>query len=154
MSLMPQKVASFVAAILCRWPLAPAVLLAGCGAKDEIPGRLPTYAITGEVFVDGQPAVDAFVYLNPAGADRPRLRPYAQVDNTGKFAVSTYETRDGAPAGEYVVTIEWLTYQPLGNQWSGPDKLGGRYAKPSESNLRLTVEEQQREPVRYELSGK
>lgn len=124
-----------------HWLALVAVLLGGCGAKDDIPGRLPTYAVTGEVFVDGQPAADAFVYLNPRGDRPPQLRPYAQVDSQGKFAISTYLAGDGAPAGEYVITIEWLTYQQFSNQWSGPDKLNGQYARAEDSTFKASVHE-------------
>jgi hypothetical protein len=76
------------------------------------------------------------------------------VDKEGRFAISTYLSGDGAPAGEYAITLEWLTYKPFGNQWGGPDKLKGRYSKVADSDLRITVEQQPQQNLRYTLTLK
>ncbi len=36
-----------------------------------------------------------------------KLRPYAWTDADGSFSLSTQSDRDGAPLGEYHVTVEW-----------------------------------------------
>jgi hypothetical protein len=120
--------------------LAPALLcLSSCGEGND---RLQVFPVAGELFVDEQPAHEAFVYLHPvkADADHP-MRPYGQVDKEGKFKIATYVSADGAPAGEYIVTIEWLTFNALGNQWGEPDKLDGKYRDPATSEIRVTVKE-------------
>jgi hypothetical protein len=52
--------------------------------------------------------------------------------------VSTYRAEDGAPAGQYDVTIVWL---PKG--YNGPleksNKLPGRYSQPATSGLKVEV---------------
>jgi hypothetical protein len=132
--------------------LGPALLAStiGCGQGDD---RLTAYPVTGEVFVDGKPATDCFVYFNPVVPDSKHpMRPYGQVDSAGKFSISTYLSGDGAPPGEYIVTFEWLTYQPLGNQWGGPDKLGDKYSDPKKSEFRVKVEEKPMQLKRFELT--
>ncbi|MBI1900204.1 MAG: hypothetical protein HYS13_03685 [Planctomycetia bacterium] len=130
--------------------LAPVVCcLSSCGGSD----RLPVFPVTGELFVDGQPAFEAFVYLHAVKEDSEHLmQPYGQVDKDGKFAIATYVSGDGAPPGEYILTIEWLTFQPFGNQWGGPDKLGDKYSDPTKSELRVTVKEEATQIPRISLT--
>src|ERR1700676_5404174 len=89
-----------------RFGLLSALLFTSFGCGD---GRKTLYPVTGEVFVDGKPAQDAFVYLVPVDAADPNnvhpfalVHPFARVDENGAFAVTTYNTGDGAPSGEYV----------------------------------------------------
>lgn len=103
--------------------------------KDRIP-------VTGEVFVDGQPVKDIFVYLIPAGSKIPKDEPPQHRGLTkedGSFAISTYMENDGAPAGDYVVCLEWLRYKKTGSQWIGPDKFGKKYLDPEKSEFKVTV---------------
>ena len=46
---------------------------------------------------------------------------------------------DGAPAGEYKVTLEWLTYQAMGNVWVGPNKLAGPDGSAKTTTLTASV---------------
>ncbi len=63
----------------------------------------------------------------------------------GEFVVSSYEPGDGAPAGEYLVSVTWPeAVADGGDPESGGDpgdRLGGRYANPETSGLRVTIEE-------------
>jgi hypothetical protein len=61
------------------------------------------------VLVDGQPAKDCLVFLHRTFADdHPRrVSPYGVTDADGNFAIGSYSVGDGAPEGEYIVTIEW-----------------------------------------------
>ena len=132
--------------------------LAGCGGD----GRLETHPVAGQVFVNAAPAsgcVVTFVPLDPAlkGA----VMPAATVDEFGGFELTTYETGDGAPAGEYGVILRWEA-----NEWPGgdadkgvdpvvtvrPDRLLERYADAEKSGLKATVAEGENvlEPFRLE----
>jgi hypothetical protein len=121
--------------------LAPA-LAVGCGGESKV----PVYPVSGQVRVAGKTPEGAFVALHPkaqpdvkAGAAEPP-RPSAQVKPDGTFAVSTFGGGDGAPAGDYVVTIEW---RPLvhenGDVKAGPNVVPREYTRPESSPLRVTV---------------
>src|SRR5262245_51825536 len=123
--------------------------LLGCGD-----GRKPVYPVHGKVLINGKPATDAFVTLHAVTPDpNEPLFPSGQVDSQGAFALSSYITGDGAPAGDYVLTIEWLNYQVLGNQWGGPDKLKGRYSDPKKSKIQVRVENRPLELPPIELDA-
>jgi hypothetical protein len=58
----------------------------------------------------------------------------------GSFSLSTYDKDDGAPAGEYAVTIEWQKLVTKGQEAEvGPNVLPDRYGKPQTSPLKATV---------------
>lgn len=108
---------------------AALLLLTSCGGSD----LRKTYPVTGTVTVDGQPApAGVLVSLHPqfTETDRLPIHPKGATDDAGRFQITTYNTDDGAPEGEYVVTVEWL--QRLGPMSShfGNDLFAGAFAQP------------------------
>jgi hypothetical protein len=127
-----------------------AVLLAGCGKK----GWLETYPVKGTVLVDGKPAKDVMLTFHPKEqmGDRPYI-PSGRTNDNGEFNVSTFVTDDGAPAGEYDVTIVWpVRFNPMSTLWEG-DKLNGRYSNKANTTLRVTVEKRPQELPPFELTS-
>lgn len=127
-------------------------LCLSCSKTDD--NRIPVYPVRGQVLVGGQPADNAQVVFHPLDPDQ-RLHPHGRVDADGEFQLSTYELNDGAPAGEYTVTITWSDPPPPGSAPDapeGPDKLEGRFANPKTSPLRARVEanENELEPFHIE----
>jgi hypothetical protein len=99
----------------------------------------PTYPVQGKILFEGKPAGGAAISLHPLNVpDHPWTKPSAEADEYGQFTVSTYKEHDGAPAGEYAVTIVWL---PKG--YTGPlekgNKLPGKYASKETSGLTATI---------------
>jgi hypothetical protein len=127
---------------LCFVYCATALLLSAC-ASD---GRKPVYPTHGQVFdKQHQPAVGALVVFHPAAADDADLnKPRAYVEEDGSFALTTYTQGDGAPEGEYIVTVVWPAAgaSPFGPNKQGADRLKGRYASAKDSKLHFKVEKQ------------
>jgi hypothetical protein len=124
------------------------VLLAGCGKR----GWLETYPVKGTVLVGGKAAPGATVSFHPKEmqGDKPYL-PTGQTDENGEFTLATFVSGDGAPAGEYDVTIIWpVRYNPISTLWEG-DKLDGRYADKAKSTLHVTVEKKPQQLPPFEL---
>jgi hypothetical protein len=111
-----------------------AVGLAGCSAGSN---REPVFPVQGEVLFQGQPATGAQVVFHPVGNNSlTAVRPSGQVDSTGKFTLTTHAAGDGAPAGDYAVTVElWLSK----NDNPAVNQLPRRYQHASTSGLRATV---------------
>ena len=84
-----------------------------------------------------------------------KAAPYAEADPDGAFRPSTGLTGDGAPAGDYTVTIVWpeITVDH-GEEIAGPDRLGGRYNSPRSSNLKVTVREGENSLPPFELKSR
>src|SRR5262245_33897119 len=123
------------AVVLLLGLLAPG---AGCGS-----GRRAVHPVRGQVFAgkDKKPATGAMVMFHPVRPDDgPVYKPNGYVDGQGRFTLTTYEEGDGAPAGEYVVTLEWLPPRKSAFAPEGSDRLKGAYRDPKTSNLRFAVQ--------------
>jgi hypothetical protein len=131
-----------VLVFVCFLPLA-------CGNSEP-----KVYPVRGEVFFNGQPASGAVVHFHPL--DEEQCAPaFATVAEDGSFELSTYTTNDGAEAGEYVVTINWRSQEKVeGETIIGPDRLGERYSKPANSQLKATVTPGENVVPRYNLKEK
>jgi hypothetical protein len=123
------------------WALAGvALLLPACGRGS----RKAVYPVHGYVFdTNNKPASGALVVFHPLEDDASdHDKPRAFVAEDGSFALSTYEKDDGAPEGEYAVTIEWRpkSANPFGGNKQKPDQLKGRYSDANKPKLRFKIE--------------
>jgi hypothetical protein len=114
-------------------------------------GRKPVYPVHGQVLFEGQPIPGALVVFHSQGADGGTTeKSFAKAGPDGTFTLGTYESADGAPAGNYLVTVElWLS---SGTGDEGPtSRLPPRYANPNTSGLTATVEAGPTELKPFEL---
>jgi hypothetical protein len=120
---------------------AMSVGLTGCG--DGGPERVAVYKAQGQLLWEGKPLPNALIVLHPQGAADPKaLSARAQTDANGNFALSTYDAADGAPLGDFAVTVAY--YPPVqvnGAIVPGPNALPPRYADPTTTDLRLSIRE-------------
>lgn len=114
---------------------------ASCGGSK----RKPTYPTEGKLLIAGQPVggVTVFLYSTDPAETEP-TRPFATTNPDGTFTLTTSALNDGAPAGEYIVTV---IYEPLDSPLSRPKKgkpptFDKKYSDPKTSPLRVRVENQ------------
>jgi hypothetical protein len=103
-------------------------------------GRKPVYPVNGQVLFEGQPIPGALIVFHPKGADVGTTeKSFAKSGPDGTFTLGTYESAEGAPAGNYLVTVElWLS---SGQGDEGPtSRLPAKFANPNTSGLTATVE--------------
>jgi hypothetical protein len=112
------------------------VSLTSCKADPNRP-----HPVSGKVLFQEQPATGALVTFVPTSNTDPKApRPTATVDKNGNFKLTTRLSYDGAPAGQYAVTIIYLSPEKMvDDQNAGPDLLEGRYANPATTPLRATI---------------
>lgn len=131
------------------------VCFLGCG-RSQIE-RLPVYPVKGTVFADGKPVEGAVIAFQPMRrTEWASTTSRAVVDQEGRFALTTYIANDGAPEGDYVVTVYWPSRQldPSGEGGDLPvDKLGRRYATSAQSNLRARIGSQPVTLARVDLKS-
>lgn len=114
----------------------------GCSPQDS--GRVPTFPVTGSISFQGKPMPGAFVALHPKLPQENVPSPRASVAADGSLKLSTYDGGDGAPQGEYVLTVEW--YKPVkvgGDLVSGPNVVPRKYASPKTSDIVVNVTAQE-----------
>lgn len=109
--------------------------LSGCAEKPDRPVLHP---VQGHVLYNGkapQGAVVRFVPLPLTEKPHDGLQPHGRVEADGSFAISSFASSDGAPEGEYAVTVTW-TGEGGG---FGPDRFGLRYQNPNRPVCKFTV---------------
>ncbi|OWK46333.1 hypothetical protein FRUB_00032 [Fimbriiglobus ruber] len=101
------------------------------------------------MLAQGKPAAGATVVLHPVGQIDPKTPlPTGKVDDKGTVRLSTFTQDDGAPPGQYTITVDWREVRKVtvGSDQIrelSPDKLKGRYGKPdAPAAPRVTVEKQ------------
>jgi hypothetical protein len=114
--------------------------LAGCSGEK---GRVPVFPVSGKVTVQGEPPQGALLVFHPEQrGGEEALRPTAKVKEDGSFQLTTYDGDDGAPAGDYIVTVQWNKLVKKGSDYSaGPNVVPPAYAKPETSPWKVNVAE-------------
>ena len=122
------------------------VLLFGAAfllSKELRPSAEPIlYAVEGNVLVNGEPAANLNVAFHPLDGDKNLFCPVGRTDSKGTFHLMTRCGADGAPAGEYSVTLVWPDGLIDECECIDPtlhDRLKGLYAKADQSIFQVRV---------------
>ncbi len=121
--------------------------LIGCGESEF---RHSVFPASGKITKDGKPVANAIVVFHPTDPNTIRIpegrqgieiaNPTTTTDETGAFRLSTYFAADGAPAGEYKVTVI-LPSQKF-DQKKGAPTEGDEEKAPHASTLALPPDSQ------------
>lgn len=110
------------------------------------PVHIAVYPAHGQIYFEGKIIPNAALRFDPVWTKDPVFpRPHAIVREDGTFVVGTYTTKDGAPAGEYRVSVQ-LMMKPNANADSEGGKLPQnvlppRYANFDTSGLTVQIQE-------------
>jgi hypothetical protein len=105
-----------------------ALMCSSCQSRTDA----PVYPVTGRLLVNGQPAERALVVFHPVAEDGGEL-PHADVAADGSFRLN-------APAGDYLVTVEWwLSSGKRGDDSPPTNRLPAKYASVKSSGLTAHV---------------
>jgi hypothetical protein len=111
----------------------------GCGRSG--PPRAATYPTKGSVSYQGRPIGGAFIALHPKNESQPDVpASTAIVQPDGTFAVTTYNSGDGVPEGEYIATFQWRKAVKSGGDYlPGPNLLPAKYSRPETSDVLVRI---------------
>jgi hypothetical protein len=133
--------------------IALTALISGCGKSTKY------YPVQGKVTFRGAPASGALVYFHLKGNTNPNLAlPYAKVLEDGTFKVVMATGEEGAPAGDYDVTMYWPDTSAAGgdkekggSRDNPPDKFAGKYLKAGPNTPAVTVKPEKNELTPFDL---
>ncbi len=119
------------------------LLLTGCSGGSSVE-RVPVYRVSGTVTHEGRFPENALVLFHPATrANDQTPNPSGRVQADGTYELTTYENGDGAPEGDYVVTVVWqqLVDAPdgSGDKLVGPNLIPPNFSDPRQSQVRAKV---------------
>lgn len=127
------------------------IAFAGCGGNDW---QAETFPAHGEIMINGDPPQGAVITLHPVGeqVDQRGSQPWAIVSGDGSYSLQTYEEADGAPQGEYHVTVRWP--HDINDMVAAmTDQLGKAYSNPEQSKWTFTIAEGTNELPLIEIQG-
>jgi hypothetical protein len=104
---------------------------------------VPTHPAKAKVMLDGQPLVGATVSLQKLNKDTEKWSGVADglTDATGTVPFSTYGRFDGAPVGEFTVTVVKTGRGYYDGEIPEKSNIPAVYATPATSPLRFQVKE-------------
>lgn len=124
---------------------------AGCGSNSRL-GYIEhdeeLVMVEGRVLFEGKPTSNATIVFHRTDsgdqkniADRPP-NPRGECNENGEFQLYTYAHDDGAPVGDYRVTISWRDPQGTGREDNFPELLPAKYLDPKTSGLSAHITEE------------
>ena len=118
--------------------LAATMVLCGCNRHS---GRAEVQPVEGRVLWNGKPLEGAqVVFCAQDTAVEAARSPRARTGPDGRFRLGTYAQADGAPEGQYVVTVvDFPLAQKGSDSVPGSNVLPQKYANVKTSDLRAQV---------------
>jgi len=119
------------------------VCLGFCFTRTD---KLRVFPARGRALFGGKPMPGALIVLEPVWTQDPAFpRPRATVKDDGSFVLGTYKKEDGAPAGEYRVSVQWLVKKSKKEETEGGalpvNVLPSRYSKSETSGLTAVIQQ-------------
>ncbi len=123
--------------------------------KGVIRKKVPVFPTSGTLSLDGKPLAGATVTFYTLNKDTMK---YSQVcdsltDADGKFRMSTYGPFDGAPVGEYRVTVAVTGKGYYDGEKPEKSLIPAKYAKPDTTGLNAMTKDAPND-VKLELESK
>ena len=100
------------------------------------------HPVSGQILLGSAPVAEAKVVFHPLDGQLPGgQRPQAITDDEGRFTLMTQQPGDGAPEGEYAITVELREPVRVGEEVirDGRNLLPDVYSRPESSKLRYRV---------------
>lgn len=131
--------------VRCLLPLILAVaaqcLAMGCSSTLTPPKTVP---VQGSVTHNGRPVAGVRVKFHPQfDIGRTEFIPYGETGPDGTFGLNTGRAGNGAPKGEYLVTLEipYIDSDPHDGLEAEFDRLKGAYSDPDKSEWTVTLDD-------------
>jgi hypothetical protein len=111
----------------------------------------------GRAVLGGKPMPGALIVLQPTWTKEPVFpQPRAVVNDDGSFVLGTYNKDDGAPVGEYRVSVQWLVKRVQREEVEGStlptNVLPPRYGKFDTSGLTAVIQEGDNDIPAFQLT--
>lgn len=129
-----------------RWlPLILGIVMqsSSIGCNSSTLAVPSTVDVSGSVICNGKLTPGVRVKFHPQfDIGKVEFIPYGDTGLDGKFTLSTGVSGNGAPPGEYVVTLEmpYVDIDPKDGLETERDLLKGTYSNPDRSKLSVTLE--------------
>ncbi|MEY4191025.1 MAG: hypothetical protein RIR17_1761 [Planctomycetota bacterium] len=119
----------------------------GCGGDPSFKPSVPVFPAKGKLEFQGKPLDGVTLIFNPVDENQ-KIKPQATTDGEGNFTATTFQTGDGAPEGEFIITLVVRSNESdsaredaevEGRSKPAKTKFPAKYQNPATSNLKVKV---------------
>lgn len=120
------------------WAVVTVCAMCAVGCAGE--SRPVPVKVRGQVLVGDNPVADARVTFHPTGEGKAvSWLPVGTTDADGWYELTTFTEKDGAPAGDYRVTVSRFKAVKAGDEYVSRNTLPAHFAQADASGLTVSV---------------
>ena len=128
------------------------MVILGCGEEPSFKTTVPVFPASGKILYQGKPLAGVVLLFHSTDFNQ-KIKSQATADDDGKFVVTTFKSADGAPEGDYIITLvvpsnesdstreDAATESRLRKE--GPVRFPSKYQNPTTSPLKVKVTKNQ-----------
>jgi len=148
-----KKDAPLIANVLLEGILPSDLKVPDSDEKGVVVKKKPTHPVAGSLKLDGEPVAGATVGFSTFNEETKKFTYVCdgRTDELGRFQMTTYGKFDGAPVGEYTVTV--LKRSKVDDGSTPKHLLPEKYATSATSSLKFVVKDGSND-VNLELTSK
>ena len=124
------------------------MMILGCGEESSFKSTVPVFPASGKIIHLGKPLAGVILIFHSTDVNQ-KIKSQATTDNDGKFVATTFKTADGAPEGDYTITLVVPSNESDSSREDaategqfrkeGPVRFPSKYQNPSTSPLKVKV---------------
>ncbi|MEY4396222.1 MAG: hypothetical protein RL595_3471 [Planctomycetota bacterium] len=120
----------------------------GCGGDPSFKPSVPVFPAKGKLEFQGKPLDGVTLIFNPVDENQ-KIKPQATTDGEGNFTATTFQTGDGAPEGEFLITLVVKTEE---SDSAREDAEGNGRAKPAKTKFPVKFQNPTTSTLRVKVS--
>ena len=123
-------------------------MILGCGEESSFKSTVPVFPASGKIIHLGKPLAGVILIFHSTDVNQ-KIKSQATTDNDGKFVATTFKTADGAPEGDYTITLVVPSNESDSSREDaategqfrkeGPVRFPSKYQNPTTSPLKVKV---------------
>jgi len=127
-------------------------MILGCGEESSFKSTVPVFPASGKIIHLSKPLAGVILIFHSTDVNQ-KIKSQATTDNDGKFVATTFKTADGAPEGDYTITLTVPSNESDSAREDaategqfrkeGPVRFPSKYQNPATSPLKVKVTKNQ-----------
>ena len=128
------------------------IVILGCGKEPSFKTTVPVFPVAGKILYQGKPLARVILLFHSMNVNQ-KIKSQATTDDDGKFVATTFKTADGAPEGDYIITLVVPSNESDSTREDaaierrfrkeGPVRFPSKYQNPTTSPLKVKVTKNQ-----------
>jgi len=128
------------------------MVISGCGEELSFKSTVPVFPASGKILYLGKPLAGVILIFHSTDVNQ-KIKSQATTDEDGKFVATTFKTADGAPEGDYTITLVVPSNESDSTREDAaterqfrkerPVRFPSKYQNPATSPLKVKVSKNQ-----------